>query len=64
MLRQQLVPEHAYIEVVDKITGSQAMIKGTRVPVSIIIASLPDTFSLAALVVCLYQDQEQGAYHE
>lgn len=40
MLRQQLVPEHAYIEVVDKITGSQAMIKGTRVPVSIIIAYL------------------------
>jgi uncharacterized protein (DUF433 family) len=37
LLRQQLVPEHAYIEVVEKITGSQAMIKGTRVPVSIII---------------------------
>ena len=40
LLRQQLVPKHAYIEVVEKITGSQAMIKGTRVPVSIIIGYL------------------------
>ena len=40
LLRRQLVPEHAYIEVVEKITGSQAMIKGTRVPVSIIIGYL------------------------
>jgi len=40
LLRQQLVPRHAYIEVVEKITGSQAMIKGTRVPVSIIIGYL------------------------
>jgi hypothetical protein len=31
LLRRQLVPEHAYIEVVEKITGSQAMIKGTQV---------------------------------
>jgi len=40
LLRQQLMPEHAYIEVVEKITGSQAMMKGTRVPVSIIIGDL------------------------
>jgi uncharacterized protein (DUF433 family) len=40
LLRQQLVPGHAYIEVVEKITGPQAMIKGTRVPVSIIIGYL------------------------
>ena len=40
ILRQQLAPKHAYIEVVAKITGSQAMIKGTRVPVSIIIGYL------------------------
>ena len=40
LLRRQLVPGHAYIEVVEKITGSQAMIKVTRVPVSIIIGYL------------------------
>ncbi len=38
LLRQQLMPKHAYIEVVEKITGPQAMIKGTRIPVSIIIS--------------------------
>jgi uncharacterized protein (DUF433 family) len=40
ILRQQLAPRHAYIEVVEKTTGSQAMIKGTRIPVSIIIGYL------------------------
>lgn len=40
LLRQQLAPKHAYIEVVEKITGPQAMIKGTRIPVSIIIGYL------------------------
>lgn len=40
LLRQQLAPQHAYIEVVDKIGGPQAMIRGTRVPVSIIIGYL------------------------
>jgi len=40
LLRRQLVPKHAYIEVVEKVTGPQAMIKGTRVPVSIIIGYL------------------------
>ena len=40
LLRQQLVPQHAYIEVVDKIGGLQAMIRGTRVPVSIVIGYL------------------------
>jgi uncharacterized protein (DUF433 family) len=37
ILRQQLAPKHADIEVVEKITGSQAMIKGTRILLSIII---------------------------
>lgn len=40
ILRQQLAPQHAYIEVVEKSTGSQAMVKGTRIPVSIIIGYL------------------------
>ena len=40
ILRQQLAPRHAYIEVVEKATGSQALLKGTRIPVSIIIAYL------------------------
>ena len=40
LLRQQLVPKHACIEVVEKITGPQAMIEGTRVPASIIIGYL------------------------
>jgi uncharacterized protein (DUF433 family) len=37
LLRQCLAPQHAYIEVVAKPTGVQAMLKGTRIPVSIII---------------------------
>jgi uncharacterized protein (DUF433 family) len=40
LLRQQLAPQHAYIAVVDKSTGSQAVIKDTRIPVSIIIGYL------------------------
>jgi len=40
LLRQQLSPRHAYVEVVDKITGPQAVIVGTRVPVSIVIGYL------------------------
>ncbi len=40
LLRQQLAPKHAYVEVVEKITGPQAIVKGTRVPVSIIIGYL------------------------
>jgi uncharacterized protein (DUF433 family) len=40
LLRQQLAPQHAYIEVVEKSTGSQAVIKDTRIPVSIIIGYL------------------------
>jgi len=39
-LRQQLAPKHAYIEVVEKIAGRQAVIKGTRVPVSVIVGYL------------------------
>jgi uncharacterized protein (DUF433 family) len=40
LLRQQLAPRHAYIEVVEQATGSQALLKGTRIPVSIIIGYL------------------------
>jgi uncharacterized protein (DUF433 family) len=40
LLRQHLVPQHAYIEVVEKIIGLQAVLKGTRIPVSIIIGYL------------------------
>jgi uncharacterized protein (DUF433 family) len=40
ILRRQLAPEHAYVEVVEKVTGPQAMIKGTRIPVSIIVGYL------------------------
>ena len=40
LLRQHLAPQHAYIEVVAKSTGPQAMIKGSRIPVSIIIGYL------------------------
>ena len=40
ILRQQLAPDHAYVEVVEKITGSQAMLEGTRVPISIVIGYL------------------------
>lgn len=50
ILRQQLVPEHAYVEVVSKPTGQQAVIKGTRIPVSVVIGYLrigetPDTLT-------------------
>ena len=37
ILCQQLAPQHPYVEVVQKSTGSQAMLRGTRIPVSIII---------------------------
>jgi uncharacterized protein (DUF433 family) len=40
LLRQHLAPQHAYIEVVEKITGPQAVLKGTRIPVSIIMGYL------------------------
>jgi uncharacterized protein (DUF433 family) len=40
LLCQHLAPQHAYIEVVAKSTGSQAMIKGSRIPVSIIVGYL------------------------
>ncbi|MBK9052748.1 MAG: hypothetical protein IPL78_18075 [Chloroflexi bacterium] len=30
LLREQLTPQHAYIEVVDRIGGSRAMIRGSR----------------------------------
>jgi uncharacterized protein (DUF433 family) len=40
LLRQHVVPQHAYIEVMEKSSGSQAVIKGSRVPVSIIVSYL------------------------
>ena len=40
LLRRQLLPHHAYVEVVEKPSGLQAMIKGTRVSVSIIVGYL------------------------
>jgi uncharacterized protein (DUF433 family) len=40
LLRQKLAPQHAYIDGVEKRTGSQAVIKDTRIPVSIIIGYL------------------------
>jgi uncharacterized protein (DUF433 family) len=40
LLRQQLVPKHAYIEIITKFTGTQAVIKNTRIPVNIIIGYL------------------------
>jgi uncharacterized protein (DUF433 family) len=40
LLRQYLAPQHAYIEVVAKSAGFQAIIKGSRIPVSIVISYL------------------------
>jgi uncharacterized protein (DUF433 family) len=40
LLLQQLTSKHPYIEVVSKPTGDQAMIKGTRVPVSTVVSYL------------------------
>lgn len=40
LLREQLTPQHAYIEVVDRIGGSRAMIRGSRVAVSDIVGYL------------------------
>ncbi len=40
LLREQLAPKHAYIQVVEKLGGPQAMMKGTRVSVSDIVGYL------------------------
>lgn len=40
LLREQLVPQHAYIEIVPKLGGPRAVIKGTNIPVSLIIGYL------------------------
>lgn len=40
LLRQQLMPEHAYVEIVQRTSGKRAVIKGSNVPVSIIIGYL------------------------
>lgn len=37
LLRQYLMPEHAYVEIVQRASGKRAVIKGTNVPVSIIV---------------------------
>ena len=61
MLRQQLAPKHAYIEVVQKIAGPQAVIKGTRVPVSVIVgylgirAALRPFAKLLMIAECAYR---------
>lgn len=40
LLHQQLTSRHAHIEIINKPTGQQAVIRGTRVPVSIIVGYL------------------------
>ena len=40
LLRQQLAPKHTYVEVVQKTAGPQAVIKGTRVSVSVVVGYL------------------------
>ncbi len=40
LLRQQLLPHHAYIEVAPRYGGPRAVIKGTRITVSDIVAYL------------------------
>ena len=40
LLFQQLTSRHAHIDVISKATGVQAVIRGTRVPVSIVIVYL------------------------
>ena len=40
LLFQQLTSRHAHIDVINKATGVQAVIRGTRVPVSIVIVYL------------------------
>jgi uncharacterized protein (DUF433 family) len=50
LLRQHLAPHHAYIEVVEKSTGPQAVLKGTRIPVSIIMGYLRAGETPASLV--------------
>jgi len=37
LLYKNLSPEHPYVETVQKTTGQQAVLKGTRVPVSILV---------------------------
>ena len=37
LLQQQLAPKHAYVEAIERPGGSQAVLKGTRIPVSILI---------------------------
>lgn len=40
LLHQQLTSRHPHIEVVRKPTGEQAVIRGTRVPVSVVVGYL------------------------
>ena len=40
LLRRHLLPEHAYVEVVERASGRRAMIRGTNIPVSIIVGYL------------------------
>lgn len=40
LLSQTLAPKHAYVETVNRVSGPQAVIKGTRVAISMIIGYL------------------------
>src|SRR5687768_11772704 len=37
LLLEQLAPSHAYVEIVNRVSGSQAMIRGTRIAVRDIV---------------------------
>ncbi len=39
-LREKLARPHAHIEIVEKISGPRAMVRGTRTPVSLVIGYL------------------------
>lgn len=40
ILLEQLSPSHPYIDMVQTISGSRAVIKGTRIPISVIVGYL------------------------
>lgn len=69
LLLQQLTSRHAHVEVVSKATGDQAMIKGTRVPVSIVVEYLrsgetPESLIQSVLPhLCLAQVYDALSYY-
>jgi len=40
LLRKTLAPKHAYVKVIERVGGTQAVIKGTRIAISMIIGYL------------------------